>query len=137
MPRDLNRFLGDGGMPLLRDLGVSFTAYEPLRAEASWRPTAACCNPQGVVQAGVHAVVLDAAMNFAMLAALEPGERGATLDLGIATMRPARESDDLCLVGFVPRLARRVAWCEAEVRDGSDRLVSKATATFIVNRREE
>ena len=38
----------------------------------SFTPTRQACNPHGIVQAGVHGLLLDAAMNFAINAAL-PG----------------------------------------------------------------
>lgn len=134
MPRNLDRFLGDGGMPLLGDLGVCFTTYAPARADAEWVPRVGCCNPQGVVQAGVHGVVLDAAMNFALLAALESGEHTATVDMTVQTMRPAREGDDLRVVGTVTRVARRVAWCQAETRNGDGDVIASASAVFAVIR---
>lgn len=130
----MDKWLGDGGMPLLTQFGASFTAYGDGWAEAEWVPTPLCCNPAGTVQAGVHAVVLDAAMNFAMLAALEPGETGATLELKTSTMRPARPGDTLAVRGEVVRLATQVAYTEAWVRDRTGTPVSHATGTFILRR---
>src|SRR5690348_17435761 len=40
---------------------------------AAWTPTSMACNPFGIVHGGVYGVVLDAAMNFALNAALERG----------------------------------------------------------------
>ena len=55
-------------------------------------PAAAACNPHGIVQAGVHGLLLDAAMNFAINAALPGSARTrATLEMKIETMRPALE----------------------------------------------
>ena len=99
-------------------------------------PSELSCNPAGIVQAGVHAVLLDAAMNFAMLAALDRGERGATLDMNVSTMRSARAGDALRVRGEVTRLARQVAYTEAWVRDDAEEVVSRATGTFIVRRSE-
>ncbi len=132
----MDRFLGDGGMPLLTTFGVAFDAYGEGWAAAAWTPTPPCANPQGIVQGGVHAVVLDAAMNFAMLAGLERGDNGATLDLHVSTIRPARVGDVLRVRGEVVRLARSVAYLEARVRDEAGEVVSQATGTFIVRRRE-
>jgi hypothetical protein len=44
--RNLDRSLGDGGMPLLAQLGVSFERYGEGWAEAAWQPTelAATCS---------------------------------------------------------------------------------------------
>jgi uncharacterized protein (TIGR00369 family) len=129
----MDRWLGHGGMPLIADLGASFGHYGEGWAEADWRPTAACCNPAGTVQAGVSAVLLDAAMSFALLSALEAGERGATLEMKVSTMRPSRVGDDLTVRGEVVRLGRRVAYLQAFARSG-DEVVAHATATFAVLR---
>ena len=82
----MSRWLGDAGVPILASIGVSFDDYwiedddRAGWAAGSWEPTAVACNPQGVVQAGVHAVVLDAAMNFAVHAGLSGKDRtGAAL----------------------------------------------------------
>lgn len=132
----MSKWLGDGGMPLLGQFGAAFDGYGQGWAEASWVPTELCCNPAGIVQAGVQAVLIDAAMNFAMLAALDRGDRGATLEMKTSTMRALRAGDELRVRGEVVRLARQVAHAEAWVRRG-DELVSHATGTFIVNRSAE
>ena len=127
----MDKWLGDGGMRLIADLGGSFTSYGQGWAEAAWEPTAAGCNPAGTVQAGVYSVLLDAAMNFALSAALGPGEHGTTLELKVATMRPARVGDRLVVRGEVLRLGRRVAFLQAFARnDGED--IAHATGTFLV-----
>ena len=73
-------------------------------------PAAPACNPHGIVQAGVHGLLLDAAMNFAINAAL-PGKARtrATLEMKVETMRPAQLAEAYRLRGEVVRLARQVA----------------------------
>lgn len=132
--RDMDRWLGDGGMPLIADLGGAFTAYGAGWAEATWEPAPAGCNPGGTVQAGVYSVMLDAAMSFALSAALDPGEYGTTLELKVSTMRAARAGDHLTVRGEVLRLGGRVAYLQAFVRAGDD-AVAHATGTFLVARR--
>lgn len=129
----MDKWLGDGGMPVIEELGAAFTAYGDGWVEATWTPTEKCCNPIGVVQAGVHSVLLDAAMNFAMLAGLDRGDRGATLEMKVSTMRPAQAGEELSARGEVTRMAKQVAYCEAWVRRGDD-VVAHATGTFIVRR---
>src|SRR6185437_1860357 len=121
------RWLGDGGMPVIGLVGGSLDRYgvdgEDLGwVEGSFAPEAVACNPHGVVQAGVHAVLLDAAMNFAINAALGRGDRTrATLEMKIETMRPAVAGRSYRLRGEVVRMARQVAYAEASVRDVDDR----------------
>lgn len=129
----MDKWLGNGGMPVIDEFGAAFERYGDGWAEASWTPTQLCCNPIGVVQAGVHSVLLDAAMNFAMLAGLDKGDRGATLEMKTSTMRPAQADDELTVRGEVVRMAKSVAYTEAWVRRGDD-VVAHATGTFIVRR---
>ncbi len=138
----MDRWLGDGGMALIEALGASFTAYGTDEAdgvggwvEATWTPTALACNPHGVVQAGAHSVVLDAAMNFAVNATLEGRDRTrATLEMKTETMRPASSGEPHAARAHVTRLARQVAFAEAAVRDREGRLVSRSTGTFLLHR---
>jgi uncharacterized protein (TIGR00369 family) len=135
--RNLDNALGDGGMPLLGQLGIHFERYGEGWAEAAWIPTTLACNPLGTVHGGVYGVAHDAAMNFATSAALESGDRTSTLDIKYETMRAAKAGDELRLRGEVVRLARQVAYVEAWVREADGTLISRATATFFVRRKKE
>jgi uncharacterized protein (TIGR00369 family) len=123
-------------------VGASFEAYgvdgEDLGwSEATWTPTGLACNPHGTVQAGIHALVLDAAMNFAINAALQGRDRTrGTLEMKTETMRPALKDQAYRVRGEVVRMARQVAYGEATVHDGEDRLISRATGTFLLHRPE-
>src|SRR6478609_3729838 len=108
--RNLDRSLGDGGMPLLAELGLSFDDYGEGWSAAVWVPTELACNPAGIVQGGVYGVIHDAAMNFAVNSALVHGE--------------------------VTQLTRQIAYVASELRSDDDRVVSQATATFLLRRRE-
>jgi len=133
--RNLDKSLGDGGMPLLGQLGLSFEEYGEGWVEGTWTPTDLACNPLGPVHGGVYAVVHDAAMNFASNSALESGDRVATLDVSYQTRRGAAAGDPLRVRGEVAQLSRTVAYVEstiATVADGT--VVSRAIATFAVRR---
>ena len=141
MAKDMERWLGDGGMALVAAVGASFDAYGVEGGggwvTAGWVPTELACNPHGIVQAGVHAVVLDAAMNFAINAGLEGRDRTrATLELKTELMRAARLGDGLHVRGHVTRLARQVAYAEAAARASGGEMVSRSTATFLLQREE-
>jgi uncharacterized protein (TIGR00369 family) len=134
--RNLDRSLGDGGMPLLAQLGLSFDAYGDGWSTGAWVPTELACNPAGIVQGGVYGVIHDAAMNFAVNSALERGDRAATLDVQYQTRRAANAGDALRVRGEVTQSTRQIAYVESVVRDTDDRVVSQATATFMLRRRE-
>ncbi len=138
--KDMDRWLGDGGMTLIGTVGAAFTAYGVDGEDLGWvdgtfTPAPEACNPHGVVQAGVHGLLLDAAMNFAINAALPGRDRTrATLEMKVETMRPALKGEAYRLRGDVVRMARQVAYGEASVRDESGELVSRATGTFLLHR---
>jgi uncharacterized protein (TIGR00369 family) len=138
----MDRWLGDGGMEIIGLVGARFDDYgvdgEDLGwVSAGWVPTPLACNPHGTVQAGIHSLILDAAMNFAINAAL-PGKartRG-TLEMKTETMRPASLGLAFAVRGEVVRMAKQVAYGEATVRDEEGLLVSRATGTFLLHRPE-
>jgi uncharacterized protein (TIGR00369 family) len=136
----MDRWLGDGGMPIIGAVGAAFVRYGVDGEELGWvdgifTPTELACNPHGIVQAGIHSLLLDAGMNFAINAALTGRDRTkATLELKTETMRPAIRDHPYRLRGEVTRMARQVAYGEATVRDEEDRLVSRATGTFLLHR---
>jgi uncharacterized protein (TIGR00369 family) len=138
----MDRWLGDGGMAVIGAVGGRFERYGADGegggwSAATWEPTALACNPRGIVQAGVHSVLLDAAMNFAVNAGLDGRDRSqATLEMKTETMRSARAGETLTVRGEVVRMARQVAYVEATVRDADGRLVSRSTGTFLLHREE-
>jgi len=134
--RNLDRSLGDGGMPLLGQLGLGFDGYGDGWSAAAWVPTELACNPAGIVHGGVYGVIHDAAMNFAVNSALERGDRASTLDVQYQTRRAAKAGDALRVRGEVTQITRQIAYVESAVRDPEDRVLSHATATFMLRRRE-
>ncbi|MDQ1432826.1 MAG: hypothetical protein QOF40_3428 [Actinomycetota bacterium] len=134
--RNLDRSLGDGGMPLLGQLGVSFGSYGEGWAEAAWVPSELAANPFGIVHGGVYGVIHDAAMNFAANSALESGDRVATLDVSYQTRKAPTVGDPLAVRGEVVQLTRQVAYVESTVTDADGAVVSRAMATFIVRRKQ-
>ena len=141
--KDMQRWLGDGGMPIVGAIGASIDSYGVEGDEAlgwaagTWTPAALACNPHGIVQAGVHAVILDAMMNFAINTGLDGRDRTrATLELKAETMRVAQAGETLAIRGLTVRLAKQVAYAEGAVRDRQGRLVSRSTGTFLLHRED-
>ena len=133
--RDMTKWLGDGGMPIIEHIGASLDDYGDGWVTGTWTPTSLACNPAGIAQAGVHSVLLDAAMNFAINASLEGRSRTrGTLEMKTETMRPALAGSAFQLRGDVVRMAKQVAYAEATARDADGRLVSRATGTFLLHR---
>jgi len=140
--KDMDRWLGDGGMPIIDLVGAAFTGYGVDGEDLGWvngsfSPTDLACNPHGVTQAGIHSLLLDACMNFAINAALPGGARTrGTLEMKTECMRPALKGNDFVLRGEVVRLAKQVAYGEATMRDAEGTLISRATGTFLLHRPE-
>lgn len=133
--KDMDRWLGDGGMAIIAGIGAGFRSYGEGWVDGDWSPTPLACNPHGTVQAGVHSVVLDAAMNFAINAGLSGRDRTrATLELKTETMLPAAAGTTYAVHGEVVRMAKQVAFAEAAVRDADGRLISRSTGTFLLHR---
>src|ERR1019366_10599172 len=131
--KDMDRWLGNGGMEVIGLVGASFLSYgvdgEDLGwVVGTWAPTALACNPHGTAQAGIHSLILDASMNFAINAALPGRDRTrGTLEMKTETMRPASLGVAFAVRGEVIRMAKQVAYGEATVRDAEGQLISRAT----------
>lgn len=140
--KNMDRWLGDGGMALIGAVGASFGAYGVDGEDLGWvegdfTPTELACNPHGAVQAGVHALLLDASMNFAINAALPGRDRTqATIEMTTELMRPATIGEAYRLRGDVVRLTRQVAYGEATVSNSDGKLISRSTGTFLIQRDE-
>jgi uncharacterized protein (TIGR00369 family) len=137
----MSRWLGDSGLPILAAIGLSFDDYgiegddRAGWATGTWVPRSVACDNKDVVQAGVHAVVLDAAMNFAVNAGLSGKDRtGAALEIKTETMRMVLRDEHLAVRGAVMRQTKQVAFAEARVEDEKGRLVSRSTGTFLIQR---
>lgn len=138
--RKMDRWLGDGGMPLIAQLGGFFEVYgidgEDLGwVEGAFTPSDLALNPGGIVQAGVQSVLLDASINFAINVALPPGDRSqATLELKTETMRPVTPGTTYRVRGQVVRMARQVAFGEGTLCNARGELLTRATGTFLLHR---
>jgi len=133
----MDRWLGNGGMEII---GASFESYGVDGEDLGWAngvfsPTQLACNPHGAVQAGVHSVLLDAAMNFAINAALTGKDRTqATIEMSTELMRPAMLSENYTMRGEIVRLTRQIAYAEATISNAEGKLVSRSTGTFLIHR---
>jgi uncharacterized protein (TIGR00369 family) len=138
----MDRWLGDGGMAIIGAAGGSFEHYGVDGEDLGWAsglfaPTNLACNPHGTVQAGVHALLLDAAMNFSINAALPGRDRTqGTIEMTTELLRPAAIGERYALRGEVVRLTRQIAFAEATLTNAEDKLVSRSSGTFLIQRDE-
>ena len=140
--KDMDRWLGDGGMPIIGLVGGAFVSYGVDGEDLGWvtgtfTPEELACNPHGITQAGIHSLLLDACMNFAINAALSGRDRTrGTLEMKTETMRPATKGTSYTMRGEVVRMAKQVAYGEAMIKNAEGALVSRATGTFLLHRSE-
>lgn len=134
MARKMEKWLGDGGMELLREIGVCLTGYGEGWVEGTWTPTPKACNPNGPVQGGVSATVADALMAFATLSALERGDNSTLLEMKISCFRGAVEGDELQIRGEVLRMARTVSFCRATISLENGEVAIEANGTNLLRR---
>ena len=127
-------------MSIISSVGCTFDAYGIDGEDLGWVtgsfvPLELACNPHGSVQAGVHSVLLDAAMNFAINTALKGRDRTqATIEMTTELLRPAMRDGHYFLRGEVVRLTRQIAYAEGTLASDEGKLISRATGTFLVHR---
>lgn len=108
-----------------------------------WRMTAdeRFANPVGMVQGGFLAAVADSAMGAASVTWAqehEPSGRvfSANAELKISFLRPVRVGSVLTCTSWVVSGGSRAVFLEAEVADQDERVVAKASSTYLLRPRE-
>ncbi len=130
----MEKWLGDGGMELLGELGVCLTGYGEGWVEGTWTPTAKACNPNGPVQGGVSATVADSLMAFATLSALEQGDNSTLIEMKCSFFRGAVAGDELQIRGEVLRMVRTVSFCRATISRKDGEVAIEANGTNLLRR---
>jgi len=122
---------------------VCLDKSEPGRT--TWRMTAdeRFANPAGIMQGGILAAFADSAMGASAVtfSLASPEHRGspisvANVEMKTSFFRAVRIGSVLTCIATVASGSDRVVFCEAEVSDDSERLIGKATSTYVVGRRD-
>lgn len=85
----------------------------------------------GVLQGGVTASLVDAAIVAALFPMLNPGEMATTVELKINYLRPVTEGE-LVTEARILKRGRSLGFGTAEVRDHEGQLVGHGTATCMI-----
>jgi molybdopterin converting factor subunit 1 len=109
-------------------LGIRPLHAEPGLVRIEFQATEQLYNPDGVVQGGFLAAMLDESMGPAAFSALGPGHTVPTLDLNVSFLRPAK-AGRLIGEGRVVQAGKTVAFLEGTLTDAEDKVVARATAT--------
>jgi uncharacterized protein (TIGR00369 family) len=86
------------------------------------------CNASGNVQGGFLAAMLDDCMGPAILIATNAQSFPSTIDLNVQFLAPAKPGR-LIGKGRVVKIGNTIGFIEADLEDGSGRLIARATST--------
>ncbi len=121
--------------PFQRYIGYSRTDQRDgfMRLELEMRPELE--NPLGIPHGGLHAAMLDSAMGWAGTWTYDgsPVRKSVTLNLNVsylATPAPADNGIRLIAEGRKVGGGRKIFFAEGELRDGTGRVLARATGTF-------
>jgi len=122
------------------DLTLGMVCVEKSRPGVTvWKMTAGehLANPVGVVQGGFLAAFADSAMAASTVTFLQ-GKRAysANAEMKISFFRPAPVGETYTCTARVVSGGRRVNFVEAEICDSEQRLVAKASSTYLLTPRD-
>jgi len=138
------------GIDILRDAAEGKIAMPPAAALLGWqaleiRPghvrvryeaQEAFYNPQGVVQGGFLAAMLDDAMGPAAFTLLDEGSFAPTLEMKVSFVRPAR-AGPVIAEGHVLHQSRSFVHVEGRLTTEDGQLIATATATLVISQQKE
>jgi len=94
-------------------------------------------NPVGVIQGGFVAAFADSAMGAASLTyARERKVFSANAEIKVSFLKPAKVGTTLTCTARVISGGTRAAFIEADVTDDDDRLIAKASSTYLLTPRD-
>ena len=122
---------GRAPMPPVADLlGWQLKAVDPaagtITVQFEARPE--FTNPQGNIQGGLLAAMLDDTMGPALVATLPAGQFAPTLEMKVSYLAPAKVGP-LWGRGRVVQAGRTNAFVEADLVDSNGKIVARASAT--------
>ena len=125
---------GEAPMPPAAELlGWKPLSLEPGNVRVQYTARSEWYNPQGSVQGGFIAAMLNDAMGPAAFTSLEPGQFAPTLELKVNFYRPV-SAGTVIAEGRVVHRTRRVLFLEGRLFGADGELAAGATATVRVGR---
>jgi uncharacterized protein (TIGR00369 family) len=113
--------------------GIDLVRAEPGEVEIALRAEDHHLNLLGTVHGGMIATVADTAMGLAMRTRAEPGSTYVTAQLGLHYLASGR-AGRIVGIGRAVKAGGQMGYAEADVLGEGDRLLARASATFIVVR---
>jgi uncharacterized protein (TIGR00369 family) len=94
-------------------------------------------NPVGIIQGGFVAAFADSAMGAASVTfAKDRKVFSANAEIKVSFLKPAKVGSTLTCTAYVISGGNRAAFIEAEIHDEDDRLIAKASSTYLLTPRE-
>ena len=94
----------------------------------AFKGSAAFCNPAGNIQGGFIAAMLDDTLGPTVLVKTGGTHYCATIDLNVSFLAPAKPGR-LIGVGRITQIGKTIAFLEGELRDSTEAIVARATAS--------
>lgn len=116
-------------IPFVEHLGIQLTEQSRERATAILEKRPELLNSWGSTHGGVIMTMLDYVMSAAVRGHYATDNSVLTVDLSLGFMN-ASLSDRVLVEGKVLHSGKSTAFCEAEARDESGKLLAKALGTF-------
>lgn len=112
-------------------MGMELVGATPGRVEVALEAADHHLNLQGLLHGGVIATLADTATGLAVRSMVPAGRRHVTIQLDVHYLLPGRPGR-ITAVGITVRVGSQIAYAEADIRDGAERLLARATATVAV-----
>ena len=120
------------GSSIGETMGMRVNEDGPGRIVLDVTPDGRHLNPLGVVHGGFAATCLDGAAALALYSTLPADAAYATVDLNVKYVRALRKDEVYQAEGRLVDRTKRLAICDADIRDASGTLFAKASATLMV-----
>jgi uncharacterized protein (TIGR00369 family) len=117
-------------IPFVKDLGIEVTEIQPGRGRLELDVLPRHLNGWGAVHGGVTMTVLDVAMAIAARSLEPDGDGVVTVEMKCSFMQAGPTKGRLLAAGTCVHRSTTMAFCEAEIRDETDRLLARAMGTF-------
>jgi uncharacterized protein (TIGR00369 family) len=117
-------------IPFLKDLGIEIMGAERGRSRIELAVLPRHLNSWDAVHGGVIMTLLDVAMASAGRSLDPTAGGGVTVEMSTTFMQAAPSAGRLVASGLCTHQSGTMTFCEAEVRDGSDRLLARAMGIF-------
>jgi uncharacterized protein (TIGR00369 family) len=119
------------GSPFHRWAGMELVSVGGGRAELAMDLTDHHFNPQRIVHGGIISALADTSIGLALRSVLAPGHTHRTAQLNVHFLAKG-EGNRLVGRGRTLHAGARMGYGEADVLDGTGKLLARATATFII-----